>query len=112
MLTKVKHLWQCMVVLGVAFFVGGCGDASVLGDGSVLGDASVLDTTEPTVGTGIVFFAVTDVSTTVIWGAASDDVTLPADLEYKLVTADSSAAIDTVAEAGVLGWTTRQIALR
>jgi len=57
------------------------------------------DGTAPAVGTGIRFSAVSTSGYTLNWGAATDDTTAQAALEYKLVRATSSAAIDTPAEA-------------
>jgi hypothetical protein len=67
------------------------------------------DTTAPTVGTVISFSSTTSAGTAVSWGAATDNVTAPTNLSYKLVQASSNAAIDTVNEvdsaAAVAGWT-------
>lgn len=57
------------------------------------------DSTNPTPGTAISFASVGVSSLTVNWGAASDNVTAAASLEYKLVKDNSAAAnIDTVSE--------------
>lgn len=71
------------------------------------------DTTPPTIGSAITSSSITGTGMTVSWGAASDDVTAAASLQYKLVKASSAAAIDTVGEvdaiAGadrVMDWTT------
>jgi hypothetical protein len=60
------------------------------------------DVTEPVLGSGFVFNNVTDSSIDVDWGAATDDVTPQADLEYKLVSAPLDADIDTLAEADAI----------
>lgn len=56
----------------------------------------------PTVGTAIVATPTSYSRISLTWGAASDDVTAAAQLQYKLVTASSSAAIDTVTEADAI----------
>jgi alpha-tubulin suppressor-like RCC1 family protein len=58
--------------------------------------------TAPTIGTAIVSSQITSSSVTLTWGAASDTVTATASLQYKLVRASSSAAIDSVAEADAI----------
>ncbi len=74
------------------------------------------DVTSPAAGSGITFADVTDSSMTVNWGAATDNTTSQASLEYKLVKANDSTAIDTVAEADavtgaglVLDWTANTV---
>ncbi|MCX6130310.1 MAG: DUF1554 domain-containing protein, partial [Proteobacteria bacterium] len=71
-----------------------------------------LDTHAPTVATGPSFSSVTTSSALVSWTAATDNGTTQSALQYKLVRASSSAAIDTVAEADaiaggdiILNWT-------
>ncbi len=63
---------------------------------------TTLDTSAPTVGTGIVFSSIAATSVTVSWGAATDDVTAAASLEYKVVRADTLAEIDTLAEVDAI----------
>lgn len=60
------------------------------------------DTTAPTVGTGISFTGTGENGTTVNWGAASDAITAPASLSYKIVRASTAGAIDTVIEANAI----------
>lgn len=74
---------------------------------------SAADTTAPTPGTGLTFSSITSSSITVSWGAATDDVTPQASLQYKLVRS-STNNIDTVANAEangttVLDWTTNDL---
>lgn len=57
------------------------------------------DGTAPTVGAAISFSATTSSGTTVGWGAATDNLTPPAGLRYKLVRAGDAASIDTIEEA-------------
>lgn len=64
--------------------------------------SAVADTTPPTTGTGISFSGVSSNTATVSWGAGTDDVTAQSSLQYRLVKASTSAAIDTVAEANVI----------
>jgi chitodextrinase len=61
-------------------------------------NVSTLDVTAPTLGSALIFSSVADTSLTVSWGAADDDVTDGASLEYKLVRAASSSDIDTLDE--------------
>lgn len=60
------------------------------------------DTTPPVAGTAISFASVADTSMTVNWGAATDAVTAQAGLQYRLVKATSSTAIDTIAEVDAI----------
>jgi hypothetical protein len=54
----------------------------------------------PVAGSAISFAGVTATTLSVNWGAATDDITTPASLEYKVVKDDAAAAnIDTIAEA-------------
>lgn len=68
-------------------------------------DQIVIDKVAPTVGTGLTYSNITGGSATVNWGRATDDVDLYNSttgvdpLFYKVVTAASSGAIDTIAEA-------------
>ncbi len=61
--------------------------------------ARTLNASAPAPGSGPSFGSVTQTSLTVGWTAASDDVTPPASLQYKLVRADGASEIDTVEEA-------------
>ncbi len=56
----------------------------------------------PTAGSGLTFSTVASTSMTVSWGAATDNVTAQANLQYKLVKASSSAAIDTAVEVDAI----------
>ena len=71
-------------------------------DGSFTSSTAVTvttpDTTPPTPGTAISFVNVQSTSMTIDWGAASDNVTSPANLTYRLVKDVSAAGIDTIAE--------------
>jgi hypothetical protein len=60
------------------------------------------DTTPPTTGTAISFSGTGHTATTVNWGAATDNVTAPASLQYKLVRASAAGSIDTVGEANAI----------
>jgi hypothetical protein len=60
------------------------------------------DVTAPVLGSGVVFFNAATTSVDVDWGAASDDVTAQASLEYKLVMAAAASDVDTVAEANAI----------
>jgi len=64
--------------------------------------STAADTTAPTVGSNIAFSSTTSSGTTVSWEAATDNVTTTANLQYKLVQATSSTAIDTVSEASAI----------
>ncbi|MBI3071774.1 MAG: hypothetical protein HYY84_06550 [Deltaproteobacteria bacterium] len=92
-------------------------DADAGADAGV--DASV-DITPPDAGAAMIVFGPPGSSTTpstasvtVIWTAATDNVTPQAALEYKLVRAASTSAIDTVAKADdagiVMDWTANVI---
>jgi hypothetical protein len=63
---------------------------------------TTLDGAAPGVGAAIGFFGTTSSGTTASWGAATDDVTAQASLQYKLVKAASGAAIDTIGEADAI----------
>lgn len=83
---------------------GGGADDGAAGDGS--------DTTAPTPGEGPTFSAVSSSGYSVMWSPATDDVTSAEVLEYQLVTAPTTAELETVeaalavAEANVLlAWT-------
>lgn len=68
------------------------------GDGGGSGGETTTDTTSPTTGTSISFANVSGTSLTVLWGAASDNATAQANLEYRLVKDVAAANIDTIAE--------------
>ena len=57
-----------------------------------------IDATAPTIGTAISFANVAATTLTVNWGAASDAVTGQSSLQYRLVKATTSTAIDTISE--------------
>jgi hypothetical protein len=73
------------------------GNMSLYAPASVTTSATA-DTTAPTIGAAIDFSSTTSTGTTASWGAATDDVTAQASLQYKLVRASSSSAIDTAGE--------------
>ncbi len=79
-----------------------CGSDSKSGEaasgGSSPGGTTTTDSTAPIVGSAISFSGISDTGVTVSWGAASDSVTSAANLQYRLVRAATSAAIDTIAE--------------
>src|SRR5690606_33314164 len=60
------------------------------------------DVTPPTIGTAISFASVADTTLTVNWGAATDGVTAQVNLQYRLVKATTSTAIDTIAEVDAI----------
>jgi hypothetical protein len=60
------------------------------------------DGTPPTVGSAITLSNRNAHSVTLTWGAASDNVSAPSNLYYKMVRASTLAAIDTVAEADAI----------
>jgi hypothetical protein len=59
-------------------------------------------TSAPTAGTAISFSLVAGTTLTVTWGAATDTNTATADLQYKLVSATLTSALDTVSEADAI----------
>jgi hypothetical protein len=63
---------------------------------------ATLDVVAPITGTGLSFTNVSSGSVTVNWGAATDDITALANLQYKVVRAAASADIDTIAEADAI----------
>jgi N-acetylneuraminic acid mutarotase len=65
-------------------------------------NSTTLDGTAPAIGTAINFSSVGATSLTVSWGAATDNVTAQASLQYKLVKASTSTAIDSIAEVDAL----------
>lgn len=69
-----------------------------MADSFVTSGSYIYETTAPTVGTPIAFGGVSDSSINASWGPASDNITTAANLQYRIVRALSSAAIDTVAE--------------
>ncbi len=76
------------------------GDDAATGGGGTT--PTPADTTAPTIGTAISFASVTDTTLTVNWGAATDGVTAQSSLQYRLVRATTSAAIDTIAEVDAI----------
>lgn len=62
------------------------------------GGGSAPDTTAPIAGAALSFDGSSDSAITVHWGAATDNATSQASLQYRLVRAATSAEIDTVAE--------------
>jgi hypothetical protein len=95
-----------IVVFIAATLLAACGGGSAsgaAGGDSGGGTTTSSDTTPPTVGTAISFSGISDTTVTVSWGAASDAVTATANLQYRLVRATSSAAIDTIAEVDAAG---------
>lgn len=60
------------------------------------------DVTPPTTGTAISFASVSDTTLSVNWGAATDGVTAQVNLQYRLVKATTSAAIDSIAEVDAI----------
>ena len=60
------------------------------------------DQTGPVSGGALTFSNVTETSMTVSWPAATDGVTAKESLQYKLVRATTSAAIDTIAEVDAI----------
>lgn len=66
---------------------------------STLNDA---DETAPNIGADITFSNLSAIGVKVNWGVASDDESAESALQYKLVRASTSAAIDTVSEADAI----------
>ncbi|HRP69696.1 MAG TPA: Ig-like domain-containing protein, partial [Turneriella sp.] len=94
------NIFTLLTVIALAACGGSKGgEASSTGGG---GGGAPSDTTPPTVGTAITFSGISDTDITVSWGAASDNVTSQANLQYRLVKATSSAAIDNVAEVDAI----------
>lgn len=77
------------------------GNMSLYTPASVTTSATV-DTTAPTTGTSISFSATSSTSTIVCWGAATDNITAQASLQYKVVKASSGISIDTISEADAI----------
>nr|MBP7584234.1 fibronectin type III domain-containing protein [Spirochaetota bacterium] len=69
-----------------------------------VGDAT-LDETPPSIGTGVVVADERSTSLKVSWGEADDNITPTENLQYKLVIADSSGAIDTKAKVEAISAT-------
>lgn len=93
--------YRLIVMLILATLLAACGGGSAsgaAGGDSGGGTTTTADTTAPTAGTAIAFSGISDTTITVSWGAASDAATATANLQYRLVRAATSAAIDTVAE--------------
>lgn len=66
---------------------------------------NVVDSTSPTVGTGITFSNVAMTSLTINWGAATDVITPQGSLEYLVVRAANTGLLNTVANAETNGTT-------
>lgn len=97
---------RLIVIFVFAALLAACGGGSAsgaAGGDSGGGGGGTSDTTAPVAGTAITFSGVSDTTITVSWGAASDSVTATANLQYRLVRAATSAAIDTVAEVDAAG---------
>ena len=97
----------CLIAMFIfAALLAACGGGSAsgaAGDDSGGGTTTTADTTPPTAGTAISFSGISDTTITVSWGAASDAVTTTGNLQYRLVRAATSAAIDTIAEVDAAG---------
>lgn len=78
------------------------GTKSGMTNSSVVSATYTIDTTAPTTGSGITFSGTTDTSTTVSWGAGSDDVTPVAQLQYRLLRSNT-ANMNTLANAEANG---------
>jgi hypothetical protein len=106
----VQNYTAALTQLSVSGLSGGTSYAFAVlvrdGTGNVALYAPITQATQdvvaPTVGTAVVFSNLTSTSVTVSWGAASDDVTAGAQLQYKLVRAATAAEIDTIAEADAI----------
>ena len=82
---------------------GRCGGGSKSGESASGGSTgggttTATDSTAPVVGSALSFSGISDTGVTVSWGAASDSVTSAANLQYRLVRAATSTAIDTIAK--------------
>jgi large repetitive protein len=89
-------VWSCVLFCVLSACGGEHGGGLV--DGGDAGGGSA-DTLAPTVGAAVAFTDVGATSVTVTWGAASDEETATHALEYRLVRASASTAIDTLTEA-------------
>lgn len=100
-----KH--AIVILAFAALLAAHCGGGSKSGDAAPAGDSggggTTGDSTPPVAGTAINFSGISDSGATVNWGAASDSVTSAANLQYRVVRAATSAAIDTVAEVDAAG---------
>jgi len=75
------------------------GSAAGNADSGSGGGGGTSDTTAPIIGPAVILISgISDTGVTVSWGAASDAVTSAANLQYRLVRAATSAAIDTIAK--------------
>lgn len=97
-----RNIFWTIAIL-ILLVAGGCGGGSKSGEGASGGSTgdgttTATDSTAPIVGSALSFSGISDTGVTVSWGAASDSVTSAANLQYRLVRAATSAAIDTIAE--------------
>jgi hypothetical protein len=99
---KQRLIVLCIIATLLAA-CGGGGSASGTAGGDSGGGTTATDTTAPTLGSAISFSGISDTTITVSWGAASDAGTTAANLQYRLVRAATSAAIDTVTEVDAAG---------
>jgi hypothetical protein len=67
--------------------------------------AATPDETPPTIGTGVIVSGERSTSLSVSWGEASDNITPEGNLQYKVVIASSSTAIDTKSEVEMIAAT-------
>ncbi|MBS0619152.1 MAG: Ig-like domain-containing protein, partial [Spirochaetes bacterium] len=98
---KIKICILGMLLIAISA-CGGGGGGSDSGTSSGGGGGSV-DTTSPTVGAAISFSGISDTTITASWGAATDAVTTQANLQYRLVYAAASTAIDTIGKVDAAG---------
>ncbi|HET8938889.1 MAG TPA: DUF1554 domain-containing protein [Polyangiales bacterium] len=63
---------------------------------------STHDVTNPVLGTSIQFSDITDSSLNIAWGAATDDITAPDALQYKVVRAAAASDIDSLEEVDAI----------
>jgi len=97
MLPVLQLITACSYTNG--FFEKTGGSGANAGDGA--GGAGA-DITAPVVGTNISFSGVTDTQVTVNWGAASDDVSAPTALQYRLLKSTANN-LDTITNAETNG---------
>lgn len=98
-----KRLIVIFIIATLLAACGGGGSASGTAGGDSGGGTTATDTTAPTLGSAISFSGISDTTITVSWGAASDAGTTAANLQYRLVRAATSTAIDTVTEVDAAG---------
>jgi len=87
-----------LFLVGAIFTIILCKGSGVISNdpGAVTGTTD--DSMPPNIGTGMVFTSIGATSLNISWGVANDTVTAQVALQYKLVKATTSAAIDTIAE--------------